>query len=98
LDGPHGLNYYWRDLRKEPRSVFSRNFGGGSLMVWAVISYDGRSEIVFLKGRQTSLDYKFVLENSFLPFAWQNYAFDYIFMQDNASIHTSSEMKGWFDE
>lgn len=98
LDGPDGLKYYWRDLRKEPKSIFSRNFGGGSLMVWAAISFNARSEIVFLEGRQTSFDYSLTLENYLLPFAWQNYGFNFIFMQDNASIHTSNEMKNWFKE
>jgi hypothetical protein len=33
LDGPDGFACYWHDLRKEPQYKYSRNFGGGSLMV-----------------------------------------------------------------
>ncbi|GBN77621.1 Transposable element Tc3 transposase [Araneus ventricosus] len=34
LDGPDGNIKYWHHLRKEPRSFFSRQSGGGSVMVW----------------------------------------------------------------
>lgn len=34
LDGTDGFSFYWRDLRKDPKSIFSRQQGGGSLMVW----------------------------------------------------------------
>ncbi len=33
LDGPDGHQYYWHDLRKEPKQIFSRIQGGGSAMV-----------------------------------------------------------------
>ncbi|GBN72419.1 Transposable element Tc3 transposase [Araneus ventricosus] len=33
LDGPEGNIKYWHDLRKEPRSFFRRQSGGGSAMV-----------------------------------------------------------------
>ncbi|KAM8717008.1 hypothetical protein ACLKA7_003818 [Drosophila subpalustris] len=35
LDGPDGSRCYWRDLRKDPIYFSKRNFGGGSVMVWA---------------------------------------------------------------
>lgn len=98
LDGPDGCHYYWRDLRKEPREIFSRNFGGGSLMIWAAISYEGTSGVVFLSGRQTSEDYRATLENVLLPFGREAHQDNYIFMQDNASIHTSNAMLAWFEE
>lgn len=98
LDGPDGLHYYWRDLRSEPREILSRNFGGGSLMVWAAFSYHGKSKIVFVNGRQTSNDYRLTLENYLLPFAWSTYGLDYVFQQDNARIHVSKLMKSWFSE
>jgi len=34
LDGPDGYQYYWRDLRKEKETYFTRHSGGGSVMVW----------------------------------------------------------------
>ncbi|KHJ99009.1 hypothetical protein OESDEN_00999 [Oesophagostomum dentatum] len=41
LNGPDGNLFYWRDLRKEPLRFSKRNFGGGSLMVWAAFSAYG---------------------------------------------------------
>lgn len=34
FDGPDGFQYYWHDLRHDQEVMMSRNFGGGSLMVW----------------------------------------------------------------
>ena len=33
LDGPDGIQCYWRDLRKEPQYFQKRQSGGGSVMV-----------------------------------------------------------------
>jgi len=98
LDGPDGLHSYWRDLRREPHSIMSRNFGGGSLMIWAAISYQGKSDIAFLDGRQNSQAYCATLENYLLPFSKSKHEGGFIFMQDNAAIHKSSLMKRWFEE
>lgn len=45
LDGPDGCQYYWHDLRKEPETRMSRNFGGGSVMVWGAFCFHGKSPI-----------------------------------------------------
>ncbi|XP_065650344.1 uncharacterized protein LOC136078499 [Hydra vulgaris] len=39
LDGPHGYQYYWHDLRKEKETRMNRNFGGGTVMVWGAFSF-----------------------------------------------------------
>lgn len=54
LDGPDGFKYYWHDLRKEPKTMMSRNFSGGSLMVWAAFSYHGKTPICFVSTRMNS--------------------------------------------
>ena len=87
LDGPDGIQHYWRDLRKEAKTILSRNFGGGNVMVWAAFGFHGKTQIIFLDGRQTSEDYRLMLENCLLPFVWSTYGHDYIFQQDNAAIH-----------
>lgn len=97
LDGPDGLHYYWRDLRKENRQIMSRNFGGGSVMIWAAFSYTGKSKIAFISERLNSEKYCLMLENYLLPFARSNYGHDFIFQQDNARIHTSMYSKEWFE-
>uniref|UniRef100_A0A8R1E2B9 DDE_3 domain-containing protein n=1 Tax=Caenorhabditis japonica TaxID=281687 RepID=A0A8R1E2B9_CAEJA len=80
LEGPVGYKHYWHDLRKD-RLVFStRNFGGGSLMVWGALSSVGFFflELAFVSCRMYSSDYQTVLENRMLPY-----------QQDNEAIHVS---------
>ncbi|GBO18878.1 hypothetical protein AVEN_72963-1 [Araneus ventricosus] len=63
LDGPDGNIKYWHDLRKEPRSFFSKQSGGGSVMVWAAFNFNGQVGLAFLDGRQNSPKYIETLEN-----------------------------------
>lgn len=42
LDGPDGMQCYWHDLRRVKEIRMSRNFGGGSVMVWGGFSYQGK--------------------------------------------------------
>ncbi|GBM46391.1 Transposable element Tc3 transposase [Araneus ventricosus] len=69
LDGPDGNIKYWHDLRKQPGSFFSRQNGGGSVMVWAAFSFNGQVGLAFLDGRQNSPKYIETLENHLMPFA-----------------------------
>ncbi|GBN15746.1 hypothetical protein AVEN_56453-1 [Araneus ventricosus] len=57
LDGPDGNIKYWHDLRKEPRSFFSRQTGDGSVMVWATFGFNGQVGLAFLDGQQNSPKY-----------------------------------------
>lgn len=98
LDGPDGLQYYWHDLRAEPSTCFSRNFGGGSLMVWAAFTWNARTPICFVSARINSDTYMNQLEGVLLPFLDDLEDEEYIFMHDNASIHRSSATKKWLAE
>ncbi|GBL79380.1 hypothetical protein AVEN_92570-1 [Araneus ventricosus] len=69
LDGPDRNKKYWHDLRKEPRSFFSRPSGGGSVMVWAAIVFNGQVGLAFLNGLQNSPKCIVTLENHLMPFA-----------------------------
>ncbi|GBN14380.1 hypothetical protein AVEN_259406-1 [Araneus ventricosus] len=69
LDGPNGNIKYWHDLRKEIRSVFSRQSGGGSVMVWTAFGFSSQVGLAFLDGRQNSPKYIETLENHLMPFA-----------------------------
>ncbi|GBM02510.1 hypothetical protein AVEN_76542-1 [Araneus ventricosus] len=68
LDGPDGNIKYWHDLLKEPSSFFSRQSGGGSVMVCAAFGFNGKVDLVFLDGRQNSTKYIEILENHLMPF------------------------------
>lgn len=96
LDGPDGWKYYWHDLRKEPRSFFSRQQGGGSVMVWGAFSFNGTTDIAFLKGRQYSDDYQGTLEAHLLPFGELLGGNKWEYQQDNCSIHVSNSTMQWF--
>eukprot|EP00644_Phytophthora_capsici_P018713 jgi/Phyca11/132462/e_gw1.168.7.1 len=98
LDGPDGLRNYWRDVRRDPRTTVRRQNGGGSVMVWGAFSFKGRSKLAVLVGRQASTHYIETVSEFLLPFAHSQYGLDYIYQQDNASIHTSRETMDFFEE
>lgn len=96
LDGPDGVQCYWHDLRTEPETCFSRQQGGGSLMVWAGFGHGGRTEIMVLRGRQSATDYIQLLERHLLPHGQRIGGRNWVFQQDNAAIHTARVTKDWF--
>ncbi|KAG3016322.1 hypothetical protein PC120_g11674 [Phytophthora cactorum] len=67
--------------------------GGGSVMVWALMSAHGKTDIAILEGRQDSACYTHTLDNYLAPFIEnlrENHGIcNPIFKQDNASIHES---------
>lgn len=44
LHGPDDNNYYQHDLRQESHEFYSRQMGGGSVMVWGTFSYVGKCD------------------------------------------------------
>ena len=97
LDGPDGCKFYWHDLRKEKETFYSRQMGGGSLMIWAGFSAKGKTKIAFLKGKQDSGKYIQTLFTSLLPFIRENHCLVHEFQQDNAPIHTSTATKAFLN-
>lgn len=67
LDGPDGFRFYWHDLRAAPKLMSKRVNGGGSVMIWAGVSWHGTTELVFLKGKQNSVKYTETLTSGMLP-------------------------------
>ncbi|GMF12663.1 unnamed protein product [Phytophthora lilii] len=98
LDGPDGFQHYWRDLRIAPRHTKRRQAGGGSLMVWVAFSAHGKTPLVVLTRRQNSDDYVFTVSEFLLPFAHLNYGTDFVYQQDNASIHVAKRTMEFFGE
>ncbi|POM81518.1 Hypothetical protein PHPALM_497 [Phytophthora palmivora] len=98
LDGPDGFKFYWRDMRRPPQLYLQRQNGGGSVMVWGAFSAEGKSKLVFLKGRQNSGDYIYTISEYMVPFAHSNHGTDFVFQQDNASIHASRETTHFLKE
>ena len=67
-------------------------------MVCTAFSAKGTSEMAVLAERQTSEHYVNTLSEFLLPFAHLHYRIDYIFQQDNASIHTWGLTAEFFEE
>lgn len=95
LDGLDGNKYYWHHIDNKKRVGYSRNFGGGSLMVWAAIGYHSKSSIVIVNN-MNSEDYQIVLNDYLKPVGGDIGGRGWIFQQDNARIHTSISTKNWF--
>ncbi|GBM17400.1 Transposable element Tc3 transposase [Araneus ventricosus] len=96
-DGPDGNIKYWHDLRKEPRSFFSRLCGGGCVMVWAAFLFNGQVGLAFSDGRQNSPKYIETLENYLMPFAENIGGRNSQYLHDNASTHTSSATRNYLN-
>lgn len=98
LDGPDGLKSYWHCLGREKKTFFSRQNGGGSVMIWGAIWSDGKSDLAFLEGKQNSEAYCKTLEKFLLPAGAEHFRGNYVFQQDNAPIHTSRMTKDFLHE
>lgn len=98
LDGPDGYNYYFHDLRKEEIILSRRQHGGGSIMVWGAITSNGPIDLVILRGRQTGVMYKEMLQNQKSRIIQKLGRQSFIFQQDNAAIHTARVVKEWFQD
>ena len=91
LDGPDGHSHYWRDLRTEPQRFSKRQLGtsGG-------FSSRGTLPIAFPSGRMNSEGYQDVLRDNLLPHAGRVAGRNWVYQQDNATIHTSRSAMDWF--
>jgi hypothetical protein len=96
LDGPDGCQYYWQDLRREPQYFSKRVQGGGSLMIWAAFSYQGKTKLAIMRGRQDSAAYQQVLQEYLVPCTRILGLNRGLFQQDNAPIHSSASTTTWF--
>ncbi|GBN52854.1 Transposable element Tc3 transposase [Araneus ventricosus] len=96
-DGSEGNIKYWHDLLKEPRSFFSRECGGGSVMVCAAFSFNGQMGSAYLHGRQNSPKYIETLENHLMSFAKNIGGRNWEYQHDNAPIHTSNATKNYLN-
>lgn len=65
-------------------------------MVWGCFSSKGTSELAILIGKQDSNKYMDTISDYLEPFAQYHYGLEYIFQQDNATIHTSNATTAFF--
>ena len=96
LDGPDGYKYYFHDLRKKARFLSRRQCGGGSIMLWGSISYNGALSLVKISDHQNAIKYVQLLDQELGVMNDKLGDGSWIFQQDNAHIHTAKIAKEWF--
>ncbi|CAK9796575.1 Transposable element Tc3 transposase [Anthophora plagiata] len=98
LDGPDGYSSYWHDLRQKKNDPkLSRNFHGGSVMIWGAFSSYGKLKLCFINGKINSERYVDMLDGALIPFFEDTVGErEFIFQQDNAAIHVSKYSREWF--
>lgn len=96
LDGPDS----WRSWEREDRPLErnKRQQGGGNVQVWGMVLPNNSIRVFQLSNRSKSADYINFLESGPLPIIYEHLGTDFIFMQDNASTHTSKESLQWFED
>ena len=72
--------------------------GGGSLMVWVAVGYNNKSQLVFCESKMNQYSYIDILQQNIFNKGEELAGFEWIFMQDNASIHKAHSVKNWFSE
>ena len=96
LDGPDGSACFWADRRVDTDIFTKRARGGGGVMVWAGISWKGKTSLVVVNGNLNSEEYISMLEEHLLPFTEEKYPQGFIFQQDGAPAHTSQATRDFF--
>lgn len=94
LDGPDSWCSWMREGQMIRRN--KRQQGGATLQIWGMLLPNGKLVITELHQWSKSEDYVNLLRGFALPIMELETGGDFIFQQDNASIHTSKETLEWF--
>ena len=75
-------------------------FGGGNIMVWGCMGWNGVGKLAKVKGRMDADQYVDILDNHSLPSMEESGIVEggCIFQQDNDPKHTSKKAKNWIEE
>lgn len=94
LDGPDSWGSWQREDQKIQRN--KRQQGGQSIQFWGMLLPDGKLILKELSQWSKSEDYIGLLAGFAWPIIELEYGGDFIFQQDNASIHVSKETMDFF--
>lgn len=99
---PDKKHHLWRppNTRYELEHIQRVNRSGRiSCGVWGWISVGGPGALTNIEGNMNRFDYIDILENVYLPslrYTIDNHE-DFLFMQDNSAVHTSGDVRRWFE-
>ena len=99
LFGHQGQQRVWRHPGERYTSKFvvpTVKHGGGSLMIWGMMSRYGVGPIYRVDGTMRQHQYVNVLQNVMLPHVTKQFKSNFLFQQDNAPCHKSAFVKNWF--
>lgn len=95
LDGPDGFSKCWQDIRQQRPTKEKRNFGGGTVMIWAAFSVHGKTPLCFISTRMNSEKYIELLDEVLVQFGEDVMDENMVFQHDNASCHVASCTKNF---
>jgi transposase len=100
--GSDGKQWVWKQVGEgliEREIQGTVKFGGGNIMVWGCMGWDGVGQLAEVEGRMNADQYVDILENNLLPSMEECEipAEDLIFQQDNDPKHTSNKARIWME-
>ncbi len=101
--GSDGKQWVWKQVGE---GLISREvqgtvkFGGGKIMVWGCMGWEGVGQLAEVEGRMDGDQYVAILEDHLVPSIEESGIFEEeaIFQQDNDPKHTSKKAKKWMED
>jgi hypothetical protein len=98
-----GRQWMWRKAGEglvEREVQGTVKFGGGNIMVWGCISWEGVGRLAEVEGRMNAQQYVDILKDNLLPTMEESNILleDLIFQQDNDPKHTSKKAQKWMED
>lgn len=101
--GSDGRTWCWKKVgqRLAPHAVKPTvKHGGGSIMIWGCMTWDGVGNITLIEGKMNSEVYQKILEEEYLDTLEDKgkSVSETILQQDNDPKHTSGSTRAWLEE